>query len=104
MTPDEKITNEKINKAIEIDPKSAGNYLSHGIGNYYLPAALGGGVELAIQDFQKAISLDAKSSDAQLWLGLALRQLNKVIKAGGSRKNSKNTPAKLRKLSEAWER
>ena len=37
-------------------------------------------------------------------IGLALRQLNKVIKAGGSRKNSKNTPAKLRKLSEAWER
>ena len=45
--------------------------------NYYLPAALGGGVELAIQDFQKAISLDAKSSDAQLWLGLALRKLNR---------------------------
>ena len=37
-------------------------------------------------------------------IGLALRQLNKVIKAGGSRKNSKNSPAKLRKLSEAWER
>ncbi|MEQ1946656.1 MAG: tetratricopeptide repeat protein [Bryobacteraceae bacterium] len=68
---------DEVNKAIELDPKAAINYLSHGIGNYYLPAALGGGVELAIQDFQKAISLDPKSSDAQLWLGLALRKLNR---------------------------
>lgn len=68
---------DEVNKAIEIDPKSALNYLSHGIGNYYLPAALGGGVELAIEDFQKAISLDAKSSEAQLWLGIALRKLNR---------------------------
>ncbi len=37
-------------------------------------------------------------------IGQALRQLNAVVKAGGSRKNSKNTPARLRKLSEAWER
>ncbi|MEQ1885580.1 MAG: tetratricopeptide repeat protein [Bryobacteraceae bacterium] len=68
---------DEVNKAIELDPKAAINYLSHGIGNYYLPAALGGGVELAVQDFQKAISLDPKSSDAQLWLGIALRKLNR---------------------------
>ncbi len=37
-------------------------------------------------------------------IGLALRQLHKVVKAGGSRKNSKNTPAQMRKLSKAWER
>lgn len=37
-------------------------------------------------------------------IGLALRQMNKVIKAGGSRKNSRNTPAQMRKLSAAWER
>ena len=37
-------------------------------------------------------------------IGLALRQLNKVVKAGGSRKNSKNTPAQMRKLSQEWER
>ena len=36
-------------------------------------------------------------------IGLALRQLNKVVKAGGSCKNSKNTPAQMRKLSQAWE-
>ena len=36
-------------------------------------------------------------------IGLALRQLNKVVKAGGSRKNSKNTPAQMRKLAKEWE-
>ena len=29
-------------------------------------------------------------------IGLALRQLNKVVKAGASRRNSKNAPARLR--------
>ncbi len=66
-----------VNKAIELDPKSAANYLSHGVGYFYLPAALGGGVEVAIKDFQKAIELDPKSSEAHLWLGIALRKENK---------------------------
>lgn len=70
-----------VNKAIELDPKSAENYVSHGVGNYYLPAALGGGVELAIKDFQKAIELDPKSSDAHLWLGVALRKQNRNAEA-----------------------
>ena len=66
-----------VNKAIELDPKSAENYVSHGVGNYYLPAALGGGVELAIKDFQKAVELDPKSADGYLWLGIALRKQNR---------------------------
>ena len=70
-----------VNKAIEIDPKSAANYLSHGVGNYYLPAALGGGVDLAIKDFQKAIEIDPKSGDAYLWLGIALRKQNRNAEA-----------------------
>ena len=53
-----------VNKAIELDPKSSINYLSHGVGNYYLPAALGGGFDLAINDFRKAIELDSKNADA----------------------------------------
>jgi tetratricopeptide (TPR) repeat protein len=68
---------EEINKALELDPKASMNYLSHGIGNYYLPAALGGGVEPAIKDFEKAIALDARSADAHLWLGLALRKASR---------------------------
>jgi tetratricopeptide (TPR) repeat protein len=72
---------DEVGKAIQIDPKSSVNYLSHGVGNYYLPAALGGGVELAIQDFQKAIELDPKSGEAYLWLGVALRKANKNAEA-----------------------
>ncbi len=65
---------ESVNKAIEMDPKSSDNYVSHGVGNYYLPPAFGGGIELAIKDFQKAIELNPKSTDAHLWLGVALRK------------------------------
>ena len=65
---------DEVNKALEIDPKSALNHMSHGVGNYYLPQALGGGVDLAIKDFQDALSLDAKSPEAHLWLGVALRK------------------------------
>jgi tetratricopeptide (TPR) repeat protein len=70
-----------VNKAIELDPKSSINYLSHGVGNYYLPAALGGGYDLAIKDFQKAIELNAKNADAYLWLGVALRKVNQPEEA-----------------------
>ena len=70
-----------VNKAIELDPKSSTNYLSHGVGNYYLPAALGGGYDLAIKDFQKAIELNAKNADAYLWLGIALRKVNQPEEA-----------------------
>jgi len=68
---------DEVNKAMELDSKEPLNYLSRGIGNYYLPAAFGGGVELAIKDFEKAIALDANSPDAHLWLGIALRKLNR---------------------------
>ncbi len=72
---------EQVNKALEIDPKAAMNYIGHGVGNYYLPAQLGGGIDLAIKDFQKAIDLDPKLSDAHLWLGLALRKANRNAEA-----------------------
>ncbi|MBY0376245.1 MAG: tetratricopeptide repeat protein [Bryobacteraceae bacterium] len=68
---------DEVNKAIELDPKSADAWLRHGVGNYYLPAQFGGGVDLAIKDFEKAIQLNAKSSEAYLWLGIALRKANR---------------------------
>lgn len=68
---------DEVNKAIQLDAKSALNYLSRGIGNYYLPAALGGGAELAIKDFEKAAELDRKLPEAYLWKGVALRKLNR---------------------------
>lgn len=70
-----------VNKAIELDPKASINYLSHGVGNYYLPAALGGGYDLAIADFRKAIELNNKNADAYLWLGIALRKVNQPEEA-----------------------
>ena len=72
---------EAVNKAIELDPKSSINYVSHGVGNYYLPPAFGGGLELAIKDFRKALELNARNADAWLWLGIALRRTNQPEEA-----------------------
>jgi tetratricopeptide (TPR) repeat protein len=69
-----KCARESIDRAIRLDPKSSKAFLSRGVGNYYLPESFGGGVELAVRDFQKAIELDPKSADAHLWLGIALRK------------------------------
>jgi tetratricopeptide (TPR) repeat protein len=65
---------DSIGKAVELDPRSAEVWISRGVGNYYLPSSFGGGVQLAIADFEKAIKLSPKSADAHLWLGIALRK------------------------------
>jgi superkiller protein 3 len=70
-----------VNKAIELDPKSSMAWLSHGVGNYYLPPALGGGMDIAIKDFRKSIELNPKNADAWLWLGIALRKENQADEA-----------------------
>ncbi|MBZ5611987.1 MAG: tetratricopeptide repeat protein [Acidobacteriia bacterium] len=72
---------EAVNKAIELDPKSSINYVSHGVGNYYLPSAFGGGMDLAVKDFRKALDLNPKNDDAWLWLGIALRRSNQPEEA-----------------------
>lgn len=72
---------EAIHKALERDPKSSRAYLAQGVGNYYLPPALGGGMDPAITDFRKAIELDPKSAEAHLWLGLALRKSHRNTEA-----------------------
>jgi tetratricopeptide (TPR) repeat protein len=76
-----KCAQDEVNKAIELAPKAAENYVSRGVGNYYLPASFGGGAEVAIKDFQKAVELDPRSADAHLWLGLALRKANRNAEA-----------------------
>jgi hypothetical protein len=68
---------DALNKALELDPKSAKGYLARAIGNYYLPPAMGGGAELAIRDFERARDLDARSAEAYLWLGLGMRKANR---------------------------
>ena len=72
---------EEVNKALQLNPNFAEGYLSHGVGNYYLPAQFGGGVELAVKDFEKAISLNPKLAEAHMWLGVALRKLNRPADA-----------------------
>ena len=72
---------EAVAKAVEKAPDSAPVYVARGVGNYYLPAQLGGGPGVAIPDFQKAIQLDPKNAEAYLWLGISLRQSNKEAEA-----------------------
>lgn len=72
---------EAVGKAVERAPKSSAVYVARGVGNYYLPAQLGGGPAAAIPDFQKAIQLDPKNAEAYLWLGISLRQSNKDAEA-----------------------
>jgi Flp pilus assembly protein TadD len=72
---------EAVNKAVEKAPNSSSVYVARGVGNYYLPAQLGGGPAGAIPDFQKAIQLDPKNAEAYLWLGVSLRQAKQDTEA-----------------------
>jgi len=72
---------DAINKAVQLAPKSASVWVARGVGNYYLPAQLGGGVDAAVSDFHKAIDLDPRDADAWLWLAIALRKENKDAEA-----------------------
>jgi tetratricopeptide (TPR) repeat protein len=74
-------TLEELDRAVALDSKSALVYLSRGIGKYYLPAMFGGGAEVALEDLRRAVELDPKSDQAQLWLGLALRKANRNAEA-----------------------
>jgi len=68
---------EAIAKALELNPKLAEVLIAEGVGNYYLPAMLGGGPDLAVKNFNDAVALDPKSSEAYLWLGITLRKLHR---------------------------
>ena len=72
---------DEVNKAVELDPKAAMNYVSRGVGNYYLPPAFGGSVDSAIRDFQRAIELNPKLPEAHQWLGIALRKAGRNVEA-----------------------
>jgi tetratricopeptide (TPR) repeat protein len=72
---------EAINKAVEKAPNSASMYIARGVGNFYLPAMLGGGAKPAIEDFRKAIGLDPNNAEAYLWLGVSLHKDNRDAEA-----------------------
>ena len=79
---------DEVNKALELAPKSSAAWMSRGVGNYYLPAAFGGGVDKAISDLRKATQLDAASPDAHLWLGIALRKAGRNAEARAAMERS----------------
>jgi lipoprotein NlpI len=72
---------EALDKAIELDPKSARARLAHGVGYYYLPKNFGGGPENALNDYKQAIALDPKLADAYLWMGVALAKQHQNAQA-----------------------
>ena len=72
---------DEINKAIQLNGALALAYVSRGVGNYYLPASMGGGPEVAVKDFDKAISIDPKLADSYLWKGITLRKENRNAEA-----------------------
>jgi tetratricopeptide (TPR) repeat protein len=67
---------DQIDKAISLDGKLAMAYVSRGVGNYYLPASMGGGPDAALKDLDQAIALNPQLPDAYLWKGITLRKLN----------------------------
>ncbi len=72
---------EALDKAVEMDPKSPRAFVAHGVGYYYLPTNFGGGPENAIKDFKQALTLDPKSAEAWLWMGIALKKDHQNAKA-----------------------
>lgn len=79
---------DSIEKAIQLDAKNAMAHVSRGVGNYYLPPAFGGGADLAIRDFAKAIELNPKLAEAHLWMGIALRKANRAAEANAALKKA----------------
>lgn len=72
---------DEINKAIQLNGNLALAYVSRGVGNYYLPASMGGGPDIAVKDFDKAIALDPNLADSYLWKGITLRKENRNAEA-----------------------
>jgi tetratricopeptide (TPR) repeat protein len=72
---------DEINKALELNNKLALAYVSRGVGNFYLPQSMGGGIDLALKDFDHAIALEPQLAEAYLWKGVALRKANREADA-----------------------
>lgn len=72
---------DEITKALQLNDKLALAYVSRGVGNYYLPASMGGGMDSAIKDLDHAIALDPNLADAYLWKGIALHKANRSAEA-----------------------
>ena len=72
---------DEINRAIGLDGKLALAYVSRGVGNYYLPQPMGGGIDVALKDINEAISLNPNLAEAYLWKGVSLRKAGRNAEA-----------------------
>jgi tetratricopeptide (TPR) repeat protein len=72
---------DEVEKAIELNPKAAENWLARGVGNYYLPPNFGGGLDKSLADIDRAIQLNPKLADAYVWRGIALRKAGRHAEA-----------------------
>jgi tetratricopeptide (TPR) repeat protein len=72
---------DELEKAISLNNRLALAYVSRGVGNYYLPSSMGGGIDFALKDFDKAISVYPNSADAYLWKGVTLHRANRNAEA-----------------------
>jgi len=72
---------DEVQKAIQLNNRLALAYVTRGVGNFYLPSSMGGGVDLALKDFDKAISINPNLSEAYLWKGVTLRKANRDAEA-----------------------
>jgi tetratricopeptide (TPR) repeat protein len=72
---------DEIDKAISLNSKLALAYVSRGVGNYYLPPSMGGGLDAALKDFDTAVSINPNSAEAYLWKGVTLRKANRDAEA-----------------------
>jgi tetratricopeptide (TPR) repeat protein len=72
---------DEIDKALKLDSNLALAYVSRGVGNFYLPASMGGGVDMALKDLDKAIALNPNLAEAYLWKGVTLRKANRDAEA-----------------------
>lgn len=69
-----KKSKDAMDKAKELEPKSAEVWVADAVGNYYMPASFGGGPDPAIVSLKRALGLDPNNAEAWLWLGLAQRK------------------------------
>lgn len=72
---------DEIAKAIQLDSKLALAYVSRGVGNYYLPESMGGGLTNALKDFDTAAEIDPKLTEAYVWKGVTLRKAHRNAEA-----------------------
>lgn len=72
---------DELEKAIRLNGNLALAYVSRGVGYTYLPPSFGGGIDLALKDFNKAIAINPNLADAYLWKGVALHKANQNAEA-----------------------